>query len=88
MWNGKTGGQVGVYKIFVRFNAFVNEPTSIVSPPPTCNAHTVAMALQDYCARYAPTPTLLLYAIDDTILVMALLCGGQGAGGTPYIAHD
>jgi len=35
------------------------------------------MALQDYCARYAPTPTLLLYAIDDTILVMAILYKGQ-----------
>jgi len=56
------------------FNAFVNEPIIILLPPPTCNAHSVAMVLHDYCARYAPSPTLLLYAVYRTILVMAILC--------------
>jgi len=69
--------RVGLYKIFVHFNAFVNEPIIIFIAPPTCKAYTVAIVLRDYCARYAPPPTLLSYAIHHTILVMAILCKGQ-----------
>ena len=68
---------LGLYTIFVHFNAVVNEPSILY--PPTCNAHTVAIVVQDYCARYAPPPTLILYAIHHTILVMAILCKGQKA---------
>jgi len=46
-------------------------------PPPTCNAHTLAIVLQDYCAIYAPLPTPLLYATHHTILVIAISCRGQ-----------
>ena len=74
------GGGVELYTIFVDFNAFVNEPIIILLPPPICNAHTVAIVLHDYCGRYAPPPTLLLYAIHHTISVMAILCKGQGGG--------
>jgi len=71
--------QVGLYKIFVHFNAFVNEPIIILLPPSTCNAHTVAIVLHDCCARYAPPPTPLLYAAHYTILAMEILCKGQVA---------
>jgi len=46
-------------------------------PPHTCNAHTVAIVLHDYCARYASPLTLLLYAIHRTIMAMAISCEGQ-----------
>jgi len=45
-------------KIFVHFSAFVNEPILILLPPLlSCNAHTVTIGLQDYCARYTPPRT-------------------------------
>jgi len=44
------------------------------------------MVLHDYCARYAPPPTLLLYALHDAILVMAILCKGQLTEGLRGIA--
>jgi len=46
--------------------------------PFICNAHTVAIVLRDYCARYAPPPTPLLYTLHHTISGMAILCKGQG----------
>jgi len=47
---------------------------------------TVAIVLYDYCARYAPLPTPLVYAIHHTISVMAILCKGQRLGAiTSYI---
>jgi len=49
--------------------------------PPACIARTVAIVLHDYCAMYdAPPPNPLLYAIDHTILVMAISCKGQVGG--------
>jgi len=39
--------------------------------------------MHDYCARYAPPPTLCVYAIHHTILVMAVLCKGRAARLTP-----
>jgi len=69
--------RVRLYKIFVHCNPFVNEPILIVLPLPTCNAHTVAIVLHYYCARYASPPTPREYAIHHTILVMAILCKGQ-----------
>jgi len=71
-----TAFRLGLHKIFVHFNAIVNEPHHCTAPP-TCKAHTVAIVLHDYCAMNAPPPTLLLYGIHHTILVMAILCKGQ-----------
>jgi len=70
--------QFGLYKRFVHFNAFVNELIIMwLLPPPICNARTVAIVLHDYCARYIPLPSPLLYAIHHTISAMAILCKGQ-----------
>jgi len=46
-------------------------------PPQTCNAYPVAILLHAHCAMYAPPPTLPVYAIHHTILVMAISCKGQ-----------
>ena len=48
--------------------------SSLHCPPPACIAHTIAILLHDCCAMYDPPPTLLLYAIHHTILVMAVSC--------------
>ena len=48
-------------------------------PPPTCKAYPIAILLHDHCAMYVPPPTLLSYAMDHTILVMAISCKGQFA---------
>jgi len=60
---------IGFYKIFVHFNAFVNEPIIMHCPLLIWNAHIVAIALHDYCARYAPAPTHLLYPIHQRVRV-------------------
>jgi len=64
-------------RYLLTFNAFVNEPTIISLSPPARKAHTVAIVLRDYCARYTPPPTLRVYAIHHTILVIAISCEGQ-----------
>jgi len=64
--------RVGLYKTSVHFNALLR-----AIAPPTCNAHTIAIALHDCCARHAPPPTLLVYAVHRTMLVMAIVCNGQ-----------
>jgi len=44
----------------------------------TCNAHAIAILLHGYCAMYPPPPpTSILYAIQHTILAMAISCKGQ-----------
>jgi len=72
--------QVGLYKIFVHFKAFVHESVILVSPPPTCNAHTIAVLLHDLCAIYDRPSTPLLNAIHHSILATAISCKGQLPG--------
>ena len=68
-----------------RFCEQVNHP---FIAPPTCNAHTVAMVLHDYCARYAPPLTLLLYAIHHSLCAMAILFKGKDVGDTSWPLQD
>jgi len=68
---------LGLYKTFFYFKACVHESIILVLPPPTCNAHTIAILLHDHCAIKHPYPTRPLYAIHHTILAMAILCKGQ-----------
>ena len=68
---------IGLYKIFVHFKAFLHESIITFIPPPTCNAHTIAILLHDYCAIYKPLPTSRLHAMHHTLLVMAISCKGQ-----------
>jgi len=42
-----------------------------------CIARTIAIRLHDYCAIYDAPPTSPLYAINHTILVIAISCKGQ-----------
>jgi len=53
--------------------------SSCISPLPTRIAHTIALLLHNYCARYDPHPTSRVYAIHHTISVMAISCKGQNA---------
>jgi len=48
----KVGEGVGLYKIFVYFEAVVNESTILSFPPPTCIAHSGAILLQDHRTVY------------------------------------
>jgi len=69
--------QLGLYKIFVYFEAAVHDPT-ILSPPPPPALPTL---VQYYCTiigQYTtPPPTSRLYAIHHTILVITISCKGQ-----------
>jgi len=44
--------EVGLYKIFVHFEAFLHESIILVLPPPTCIAHNSAIRLHVYCTLY------------------------------------
>jgi len=68
---------VGLYKIFFHFCVCVQESIKpLLIPPPICITHTTAVPLRDFCAIYELSPTLLLYAIHHTILVMTISCKG------------
>ena len=73
--------QVGLYKIFVHFQAGVHESVILYPPPPPA----LPTRLQYNCttlARYTPCPfTPLVYAIHYIILVMAISCKGQNTRG-------
>ena len=43
---------VGLYKIFVYFEAVVHESTILSPPPPTCIAHPGAILLHEYWTVY------------------------------------
>jgi len=68
----------GLYKIlFVYFETIVHESNILLSPPPTCISHAVAIRLHDYWAVYDNSSTPLLYAIHHTRLVITISCNGQ-----------
>jgi len=46
--------------------------------PPICVTLATAILLRDFCAMYELPPTLPLYAIHHTILIMTISCKGQG----------
>jgi len=56
---------------------YCGSPSSLYSHPPTCKAYPIAILLHAHCAIYAPPPTPLVYAIHNTLLVMAISCKGQ-----------
>jgi len=66
----------GLYKIFFHLFVFVQEPIIPLLPPPISIAHTTAIRLRDFCAIYDLPPTLPVYAIHHTILVMTIACKG------------
>jgi len=70
-------GVAKLYKILFHLSALVWESNHPL-PPPSRNAYPVAILLHDFCAIYAPQPTPPLRAIHHTLLVIAILCKGQG----------
>ena len=74
---------VSLYKILFRFKALLWVSIILVSPYPTCKVDPIAVLLHDHRAIYALLPTPRLYAVNYTIVVMAISCTGQAA--TRYI---
>jgi len=70
--------RISLYKIPFRFKALLWESIIIVPPHPTCKAYPIAILLHDHCVIYALLPTPLLYAVNHTLLVMAISCKGKG----------
>jgi len=53
---GRVMQVIGLYKIFVYFEAVVHESTILSPPRPTCIAHPGAILLHDYCTVYGSLP--------------------------------
>ena len=80
--------ELGVYKIFFHFEAFVHESIILVLPPPICISHTIAIPLHGYCAECDTPSDPLLYSIHHTMLTIAISCKGEhgtfrGSSGSP-----
>jgi len=56
---------------------YCGSQASFYCPLPTCKAYPIAILLHDHWAIYALLPTPLMYAVNHTILVMAISCKGQ-----------
>jgi len=68
---------LSLYKILFHFKAVLWSMSSFYCYPPECNAYNIAILLHAHCTIYVPPPTLPLYAIHHTILMMAISCKGQ-----------
>ena len=66
-----------LYKRLFHLQALLWESIILLLPPPTCNAFPIIILSHDHRAMYALPPSLPLYAIYHTILVMAISCKGQ-----------
>jgi len=74
--------RVSLYKILFHFKALWQESIILLWPPPHCKAYPIVMLMHGHCAVYAPPPTTpFLCYIHHTILVMAISCKSQEAGG-------
>jgi len=63
---------------FLLIKAFVPESVMLMCTSPTCNVHTIAILVHDYCTIHdSPPDPPLVYAIHHTILIMAISCKGQ-----------
>ena len=69
--------QLGLYKIFVYFEAVVQESTILFFAPATCTAHPGAVLLHNYGSVYDSPSDLTGNAIHHTILVITISCKGQ-----------
>ena len=67
---------VSLYKIVVLFEAFAHESVILVLSSPTCIAHNSASLVHDFCTIYDPPRPRLAYAMDHTVLGMAISCKG------------
>jgi len=74
----RTGLRIPLGPYTILFHSFLCVHDSIIPslPPPISITHTTAILLRDCCAIYDPPPTLPVYAIRHTILVMTISCKG------------
>ena len=83
---GERGGVgLGLYEIFVHFEAVVQESTILSFPAPTCIAHPGAILLHDYWAVYdspsdLPFVCCTPYNIGNNYRVKAKVGLGFGSG--------
>jgi len=77
LWYMQYAAHTGLYEILFYVEAFVHESVALLLPPPTCIARSTAILLHMSCAIYDAPPTPRLYALHNTILVMAISCKGQ-----------
>jgi len=71
---------VGLYKIFVYFEAVVHE-SKIISPPRPPASPILVLYYYTILGQYTTSlPTSRLYDIHHTILVIAILCEGEVGG--------
>jgi len=68
--------RLGLYKIVVHLFLCVQESIILLLTLPIRITHTTPIRLRDFCAIYIPPPTLPLYAIHHTTLVMTISCKG------------
>jgi len=81
-YSASNGFSVGLYKIFVYFEAVVHESTILSSPPPTCIAHPGAIRLHDYWTVYdSPSDRSLVcytpYNIGSNNIVCKVIFSGM-----------
>jgi len=79
--------QLDLYKIFVHSKAFLHKSTILVLPRPPALPTRLQYDCKTFPQQTTPLPTLLLYAIHHTILVITILCKGQSPTPPPYTSY-
>ena len=80
-----SSSRLSLYKILFHFKAVLWSISSFYCYPPACNAYNIAILSHAHCTIHVPPPTLPLYAIHHTILMMAISCKGQLAAAGSFL---
>jgi len=80
---GTVSPQLGLYTTFVHSKAFSHKSTVLLFPRPPTLPTRLPFDCKTIAQHTTPLPTLLLYAIHYTILVMAISCKGQATTHKP-----
>ena len=67
---------LGLYKNYFTCFCVCKHQSSLLLPPPIFITHTTAILLRDFGAIYDLSPSLPIYGIHHTILVMTISCKG------------
>ena len=82
------GSRVSLYKILFHFKALLGDSIVFLPPPPHLRSLPYCNTTARPLRNIYPPPTPPLYAVNPTILVMAISCKGQveGAWDEPLTA--
>ena len=75
--------RIGLYKTFFHFCVCKNQ-SSLYYLRPFRITHSTAIILHDVCVIYGLPPTLSLYALHHTMLVITISCKGQARRAPPF----